>query len=305
MKVRSVHRTRTVPKTIDGKTHQVQETYTTQEQVPPADRDAQALKAVTGLAAVIVLGAVVWSTVAIGGLLSMTSPVWVAYMIAFVFDATWIGCLTLEWINRYDPVRASVPRRAGWVALCISMALIAAHGDAHGSLGVGLAGAAVSLVAKGFWHTVMRATGTELDPASAQWVNAERAEVNAELATVAVRRQLARTRARIREELSALEDGGSVTDLEWATPATEGLTADRLRTELEATAERIRTEQSARSGSVRTADPSGSGSVKDAVRALFESGVTDPADVVRALPEANPETVRRHVRTVRTEGGYA
>ncbi|MGW3910102.1 hypothetical protein ACWEBX_01050 [Streptomyces sp. NPDC005070] len=33
----------------------------------------------------------VWSTVAIGGLLSMASPVWVAYGIAAVFDLAWIG----------------------------------------------------------------------------------------------------------------------------------------------------------------------------------------------------------------------
>ncbi|MFF7049630.1 hypothetical protein ACFY94_14870 [Streptomyces griseorubiginosus] len=163
----------------------------------------------------------------------------------------------------------------------------------------------MSLVAKSFWHTVMRATGTELDPASAQWAAAEWAEAHAELATVAVRRQLARTRSRIREELSALEDGGAVTDLEWVTPATEGLTSDRLRPELAAEAERIRTVQSAGSGSVRTADPSGSGSVKDRVRAPYESGTTDPAAVVQALPGANPETVKRMVRLVRTEGGYA
>ncbi|MEU8866911.1 hypothetical protein [Streptomyces umbrinus] len=303
MKVRTERRTRQVPKTIDGKTHDVQETYTVEAPVPPPDRDAQALVAVTALAALIVLGAVVWSTVAIGGLLAMTSPVWVAYLIAFVFDAAWIGCLTLEWINRYDPERARTPRRAGWAALALSMVLITAHGAVHGSLGVGLAGAAVSLVAKGFWHTVMQATGAELDPASAQWAAAERAEVHAEMATVRVRRQLARTRSRIREELSALGSGGSVTEIEWRTPAAEGLTADRLRTEVEDTAERIRTEQSAGSGSART-DPE-SGSVKDRVRSLYESGTTDPAAVVQALPDANPETVKRMVRLVRTEGGYA
>ncbi|MGW2565800.1 protein transporter Sec31 [Streptomyces sp. NPDC001537] len=306
MKTRTEHRTRSVPKTIDGRTHQVQETYTLDVPVLPPDRDAQALTAVTVLAAVIVLGAVVWSTVAIGGLLALTSPLWVAYMIAFVFDAAWIGMMTLEWINRYDPVRARLPRRAGWAALCLSMGLIAAHGAAHGRLGVGLAGAAVSLVAKGFWTVVMRATGAELDPASAQWAAAERAEVHAELATVAVRRQLARIRSRMTDELSALDGSADrITAFEWRTPATDGLTEERLRTEVEETADRIRIAQSGGSGPVRTADPSGSGSVKDAVRALFESGTTDPAAIVRALPDANPETVRRHVRTVRTEGGYA
>ncbi|WP_052310363.1 hypothetical protein [Streptomyces viridochromogenes] len=113
VKTRTEQRTRTVPKTIDGNTHQVQETYTVELPVPPADRDAQALTAVTAIAGFIVLGAVVWSTVAIGALLAMVGPTWTAYMIAFVFDAAWIGCLVLEWINRYDPERARTPRKAG------------------------------------------------------------------------------------------------------------------------------------------------------------------------------------------------
>ncbi|WP_030674877.1 hypothetical protein [Streptomyces cellulosae] len=305
MKVRSAHRTRTVPKTIDGKTHQVDETYTVELPVPPADRDAQALAAVTGLAVLIVTGAIVWSTVAIGGLLSMAFNPAVSYGIACVFDATWIGLMALEWIARYDPERASLPRRMGWGALALSMALIAAHGAVSGFLWVGIGGAAVSLSAKSFWHVVMKTTGPRLDPGTAQWVAAERSEVDGQRALVAARRQLERSKAKSRDESAALGSAGSVTDLEWATPATEGLTADRLRPELAAEAERIRTAQSGGSGSVRAADPSGSGSVKDAVRTLFESGVTDPAAVVQALPGANPETVKRHVRTVRLEGGYA
>jgi hypothetical protein len=250
---------------------------------------------------------VVWSTVAIGGLLSMTSPVWVAYGIAAVFDLAWIGFMVLEWINRYDAARARLPRRAGWLALCLSMGLIAAHGAAHGRLGVGVAGAAVSLVAKGFWAVVMKATGTELDPVSAQWAAAERAEVHAELATVAIRRQLARTRSRIRDELSALDAPETVTAVEWQAAGRDGLTDDRIQSALEdsvtsAGSGSARIESGSGSAPVRTA---GSGSVKDRVRDLFETGTTDPDAIVRALPEANPETVRRHVRTVRQEGGYA
>ncbi len=306
MRVRTETRDRVVPKTIDGKTHEVTESFKVDVPVPPADREAQALTAVTALAALIVTGAVVWSTVAIGGLLSMTSPPWIAYGIAAVFDAAWIGCLILEWINRYDAARARLPRRAGWLALGLSMALIASHGAAHGRLGIGLAGAAVALVAKGFWHVVMKATGAELDPASAQWAAAERAEVHTELATVAVRRQLARTRTRIRDELSALDTGDTVTAVEWKAAGRDGLTDGKIQEALE---DSVRTG----SGSPRIPSgsgsapvrPAGSGSVKDAVRVLFESGTTDPDAVVRALPDAKEETVRRHVRTVRSEGGYA
>lgn len=53
---------------------------------------------------------------AIGGLLSIVAPTWTAYLIAFIFDATWIGCMALEWVARYDPLSARLPRRMGWLA---------------------------------------------------------------------------------------------------------------------------------------------------------------------------------------------
>jgi hypothetical protein len=299
-------RTRTVPKVIDGKPHDVEEKFTVEVPVPPADRDAQAIAAVTALAVLIVTGALVWSTVSIGSLLSMVAPTWTAFMIAAVFDLAWIGCLTLEWVNRYDPQKAAQPRKAGWMALGISMGLITAHGAVQGHVWVGLAGAAVALVAKGFWHLVMRTTGAELDDATQQWVDAERREVGAQLATVTVKRQLARTKAKAADELSALESGsGSVRGISWSTDDSGGLTQDRLHDELARSVRPDPDRQSAGSGSIRIPDQGGSGSVKDRVRTLMESGTTDPAAVVEALPGANPETVRRMVRLMKTEGGYA
>ncbi|MFF0094183.1 hypothetical protein ACFYSF_30075 [Streptomyces canus] len=303
MKTRSEHRTRTVPKTIDGKTHDVTETYSVDVPVPPPDWDARIQRGIGVSIALFVAAALAFSAAAIGGLLSGVFPGWSSYLVAAGFDLAWVTCMALEYRLRYEPQKARSARRAGWAALCLSMALIAAEGAVHGSFWIGLGGSAVSLIAKGLWALSMKSLAPELDPASAQWVQKEQAEAGAEMATVAVRRQLHRTRARIREESAAIASDGSVTALEWRTPATDGLTADRLRTEMEDTAERIRTAQSAGSGSVRT-DPD-SGSVKDRVRALYESGTTDPAAVVQALPGANPETVKRMVRLVRTEGGYA
>ncbi|AZQ32638.1 protein transporter Sec31 [Streptomyces cyaneochromogenes] len=244
MQTRTETRTRTVPKTIDGKTHQVQETYTVELPVPPPDRKAQVKQAVTAFAALIVLAAVVWSALAIGGLLSMAFTPWAAYMIAAVFDGAWVCCLALEWVHQYNPQRARAPRRAGWAALVLSMGLIAAHGAVEFSLWVGIAGAAVSLLAKGLWHIVMTTNGARLDSATQQWADAERAEAEGRLATVDIRRELQRQEARIREESAALEGSGSVSALEWRTPATDGLTEDRLRAEVEDTAERIRIAQS-------------------------------------------------------------
>lgn len=204
MKTRTETRTRTVRRMIAGRMRTKQEVY--QEEVPvlPKDRDAQVQTGVTALAALIVTGAIVWSTVAIGGLLSTVFPAWISYGIAAVFDAAWIGCLALEWLLRYDAERVSAPRNAGWGALVLSMALIALHGRAEDSLEVGIAGALVSLVAKGFWHLVMKSTGAELDPESAEEVKYRRADAHAELALIGSARQLNRLKAQAQDELAAL-----------------------------------------------------------------------------------------------------
>ena len=226
MKYRSETRTRSRDKTIDGRTHKVDEQYKVQVPVPPKDRDAQALKAVTLLAVFIVTGAIVWSTVAIGSLLGLAFHPIISYAIACVFDATWIGLMTLEWIARYDPERASLPRNMGWVALALSMALITAHGAVSGFLWVGVAGAAVSLVAKSFWHVVMKTTEARLDTATAQWVASERSEVDGQRALVSVHRQLERSRAQAREEAEALSGQPELLELRWSA---EGVTHERLK----------------------------------------------------------------------------
>jgi hypothetical protein len=171
------------------------------------DRDAQALTAVTALAVLIVAGAVVWSAVAIGGLLALAFPVWISYGIAAVFDLMWIGLMILEWTTRYDTERVALPRRAGWAALVLSMTLITAHGAAHGFLWVGLAGAAVSLLAKSYWHIVMKTTGARLAPEAAKSVKERRDAVHADLALIAVSRQLTRLTAKADAEKTALGIG--------------------------------------------------------------------------------------------------
>lgn len=204
MKTRTETKTRTVQRMIAGRMRTKEESYTEDVPVIPKDRDAQVVAAIVSLAVIIVAGAIVWSTVAIGGLLSVAFPVWISFGIAAVFDAAWIGCLALEWLLRYDAERVSMPRRAGWGALALSMTLIAAHGYEEHALFVGIAGAFVSLVAKGFWHLVMKSTGAELDPESAEEVRYRRADAHAELALIGSARQLNRLKAQAHDELAAL-----------------------------------------------------------------------------------------------------
>lgn len=208
--------TRMVPVQRDGKTHLV-----TQEIPVPRDWDAIVLGAACTIAPLAVAGAITWSTVAIGGLLSAFAPAWAAYLVAGVFDLAWVVCMALEWLCRYDRARARLPIACGWVALGLSVSLITLHGASSGGtdllngeaswsrtgMALGLCGGTVSVIAKGIGTVVMRHMAVALDPASEAWLTAERAEVNSVLASTSARRQLARTRARIAAEAYALDMG--------------------------------------------------------------------------------------------------
>ena len=204
MRTKLVNKWRTVAKEIDGKAHDVSEQYSESEPVVPIDFEASVLKGVFGVVSLIVLAAVVWSAFSIGSLLSLVAPSWVAYMIAVVFDLSWIMCMALEWLSRYDKDRATVPKKAGWFALGLSMTMIALHGQETGHLLIGVGGALVSFVAKGLWAVLMRHTAVNMDDATLQWVAKERSEIHGQLATMRVRRELQRAKIRLNEEAAVL-----------------------------------------------------------------------------------------------------
>src|SRR3972149_3770615 len=133
MKYRTEERTRMVPETRDGRTHMIPQPYKVDLPVALRDWDAIALTAVHTAAALAVAGAVTWSTVAIGDLLSGVAPVWTSYLVAGVFDLAWITCMVLEWLSRYDQDRARLPVVCGWLALALSVTLIVVHGARYGS----------------------------------------------------------------------------------------------------------------------------------------------------------------------------
>ncbi|MEU1445488.1 hypothetical protein [Streptomyces mirabilis] len=117
-------------------------------------------------AIVMTAGAIVWGTVAIGGMLTRLAPAWAAYLVAGVFDAGWAACLIAEWILRYDSTRAAAPQKAGVAMLTVSMAAIVTHGAFSGPWGwiVGIVGALVSAAAKGVWAIGMHTIRIKLDP---------------------------------------------------------------------------------------------------------------------------------------------
>jgi len=282
VKTRTVQRTRLVPHTINGKTEMVLERYTVDLPVPPRDWDRTVLNAVTATAGLLVAVTVVWSTASIGDLLARATIAPAAYAAAVAFDLAWIMCMAVEWLARYDPARADLPRNIGHGALVIAMAAVGAHGWLAGQATIGIIGAAVSGIVKTLWTVVLRHHAKPLDDLTQQWVDKQRAEAGGELAMVAINRELTRARGQVEAERRALE-----------------LDADPDRPDADP-------DQSGQS----TDDPdpnllpslAGPMTLKDAVRIAMDSGIRDPDAVlryVRKVADANakPETVNRYLRS--------
>ncbi|MEX3101226.1 MULTISPECIES: protein transporter Sec31 [unclassified Streptomyces] len=279
MKTRKIERTRLVPHTVDGETEYVEDTQYIEVSVPPRDWDAAVRTAVTIGAVVLVTASLVWTTTSVGGLLAMATIAVVAYAAGVAFDASWILCMGAEWLLRYDPERAAVPRRAGHFALAISMGAVYAHGQLSGEWVVGAVGAAVSALAKGGWMIAMRVHARPLDPRTQQWVAKRRAAVDGQLAMIPVRRELQRGQALIDAEQRSLTDTGS------ADPDRPDQSADDPDAD------------------VLTIRP-GAMNSKDAVRIAWDSGIRDDGAATRYASKVmgkaiSPDTVARYMRALR------
>lgn len=276
MKTRSVERTRLVPHTINGKTEMVLERYTLDLPVPPRDWDRDVLTAVTAAAGLLVTVAVVWSTASIGDLLARVTIPPAAYAAAVAFDLAWILCMAVEWLARYDPARASLPRNMGHGALVVAMVAVGAHGWIEGQRSIGIIGAVVSGIVKTLWTVVLRHHAKPLDEKTQQWVDKQRAEAGGELAMVAINRELTRARGQVAAEEESLRIDPDANP-DQSGPDPESGSASPLPT----LTARMNT--------------------KDAVRTAKDSGITDPDAVLRyvhkvADPTAKLATVERYLR---------
>lgn len=276
MKTRRIERTRLVPHTVNGKTEMVLDRYTVDVPVPPRDWDRTVLTGVTAAAGLLVAVAVVWSTASIGDLLARVTVAPAAYGAAVAFDLAWILCMAVEWLARYDPARATLPRRMGHGALAVAMLAVGAHGWLAGQAAIGIIGAAVSGIVKTLWTIVLRHHAKPLDNKTQQWVDKQRAEAGGELAMVAINRELTRARNLVAAEEEALRADPDA-DPDQSGPDPESGSASPLPT------------------------ISGRTNVKDAVRTAKDSGITDPDAVLRyvhQVADANAKlaTVERYLR---------
>lgn len=277
MKTRKSERTRLVPHTVNGKTEMVMERYTVDVPVPPRDWDRTVLTGVTATAGALVAVAVVWSTASIGNLLARVTVAPAAYAAAVAFDLAWILCMAVEWLSRYDPARAALPRRMGHGALIIAMVAVGAHGWLADQRAIGLIGAGVSGIVKTLWTVVLRHHAKPLDDKTQQWVDKQRAEAGGELAMVAINRELTRARGQVAAEQRALESASGSTDPDQSGPDPQPGSASPLPT------------------------LAGPMTVKDAVRTAKDSGITEPDAVLRYVHQvadanAKADTVNRYLR---------
>lgn len=155
-------------RTVTENVHGVDVEYTVPDTTPvlrlPFNLDATLRRVLFAVAVAMTIGAIIWGTVAIGGMLQQLAPSWAAYLVAGVFDAGWAACLIAEWILRHDHKRARVPAAAGLVMLAASMTAIIIDGVRNEAVAVGIIGALVSAAAKGVWAIGMHTIRIRLDP---------------------------------------------------------------------------------------------------------------------------------------------
>jgi hypothetical protein len=277
VKSRTVTRKQLVPHTVDGVTELVLDEYEIELPDPPRDWDSIVRTGVTTIAAALVTVSLVWTTASIGDLLSMATIPVVAYAAGVAFDLTWILCMGVEWLLRYEPDRAKPVQRAGTIALLISMAAVFVHGQLFGMWPVGAAGAAVSLLAKRSWSTAMRVHARPLDSRTAQWVVKQRAALDGKLAMIPVRRELLRGEQMVEADRIARTGGSPDPDPVRDRPAPNPVPG-----------------------------PDRSLTTKDAVRTVWARGIRDKDDVVREVADligrpVSPDSVRRYLNDLQRE----
>ncbi|MFE1329740.1 protein transporter Sec31 [Streptomyces microflavus] len=282
-RTRTVERSRLVPHTIDGTTHLVLDRYKEDVPLPPRDWDRIVLTGVTAAAAIIGVASVVWSTASIGSLLDLVVPLTAAaYAAAVVFDLVWLSCMALEWLARYDQERATLPRRAGYVALGIAMAAVGAHGWISGDAAIGFIAAAVSGLAKILWTVVLRHHAKPLDAFTQQWVDAERAKAGGRLAMVSVRRELTRAEQAVAAERAAISGGSG------ASPEDDPESPEDEAQDPE---------------DAPMLPPNGPMTIADAVRMALSCGISDPEKVLRYVRQVADANAKEEsvLRTLRME----
>ncbi|MHB9857639.1 hypothetical protein [Streptomyces sp. YIM S03343] len=275
------------PVTRNGRTHYVEEPA----KLPPLTPDEMIMRGVGAATAIVVTGALIWSTVSVGAMLDRVAPAWAAYMIAAIFDLTWIVAMATEYVLRFEPARQRVPKTLGWITLGISMSAVFTHAALLNARWIGLFGALVSALAKGLWWLLMYVTSRRLDRDTQAWLTLELGEVHARRAE-----QLALAKVnREREKYAAAQPTDTVHTVVRDSPdETSGHPSARPDHVLDTSANKPLASEDTPPDPLRTIADEASGP-SDLVRAL--SGHVHQDDLIktaiRLRPDLNADSIRR------------
>ena len=101
-----------------------------------------------GLPIALTALAVVWTLVAVGGLLDTQAPAWVAYSAGALFDLVWVSAMLHERAHRRSASVSRTPTILGWLLLAISVAAVLVHGLAATTVPVAVIGAVIPVLGK-------------------------------------------------------------------------------------------------------------------------------------------------------------
>ncbi|TDC63861.1 hypothetical protein E1258_09445 [Micromonospora sp. KC207] len=101
-----------------------------------------------GLPAALTALAVVWTLVAVGGLLDTQAPSWVAHSAGALFDLVWVSAMLHERAHRRSASTSRTPTILGWALLAVSVAAVLVHGLIATSVPIAVIGATIPILGK-------------------------------------------------------------------------------------------------------------------------------------------------------------
>lgn len=101
-----------------------------------------------GLPIALTIVAVVWTLIAVGGLLATQAPSWVAYSAAALFDLVWISAMLHERAHRRSASVSRTPTILGWLLMAVSVAAVLIHGLEATTVAIAVIGATIPVIAK-------------------------------------------------------------------------------------------------------------------------------------------------------------
>lgn len=101
-----------------------------------------------GLPIALITLAVIWTLVAVGGLLDTQAPAWVAYSAGALFDLVWVSAMLHERAHRRSASQSRTPTVLGWLLLAVSVAAVLVHGLLATTVPIAVIGAVIPVLGK-------------------------------------------------------------------------------------------------------------------------------------------------------------